>query len=221
MPRGERTPLPDAAVCTCSSFGEGERGASPPPSPFFSAILAAFQPAACDDAEEAWRSHVNQLLCDADGSCAVYTFHVFSSLFKVRRPQTRRGCGLFGEPAGLQLKGLSAGFTRLCPPDILQCPLTSSFLLLNLHLLRLALWRRCARGFRPPCCAPRSPTLVFTGIISARQAARTSGPQGGTSAKPSLHLFFPLRPLLYPFNSLCFSLPFIFPHHGVLQHASL
>ncbi|XP_041849768.1 protein furry homolog isoform X2 [Melanotaenia boesemani] len=54
---------------------------SPPPSPFFSAILAAFQPAICDDAEEAWRSHINQLVSDSDGSCAVYTFQVFSSLF--------------------------------------------------------------------------------------------------------------------------------------------
>lgn len=67
------------------SFGDVDRSASPPPSPFFSAILAAFQPAACDDAEEAWRSHINQLMCDSDGSCAVYTFHVFSSLFKVRK----------------------------------------------------------------------------------------------------------------------------------------
>ncbi|NXT76293.1 FRY protein, partial [Zapornia atra] len=65
-----------------ASFGDVDRNASPPPSPFFSAILAAFQPAACDDAEEAWRSHINQLMCDSDGSCAVYTFHVFSSLFK-------------------------------------------------------------------------------------------------------------------------------------------
>uniref|UniRef100_A0A8B9R890 FRY microtubule binding protein n=2 Tax=Anas platyrhynchos TaxID=8839 RepID=A0A8B9R890_ANAPL len=65
-----------------TSFGDVDRNASPPPSPFFSAILAAFQPAACDDAEEAWRSHINQLMCDSDGSCAVYTFHVFSSLFK-------------------------------------------------------------------------------------------------------------------------------------------
>ncbi|XP_035289860.1 protein furry homolog isoform X4 [Anguilla anguilla] len=55
---------------------------SPPPSPFFSAILAAFQPAACDDAEEAWRCHLSQLVSDSDGSCAVYTFHVFSSLFQ-------------------------------------------------------------------------------------------------------------------------------------------
>lgn len=68
---------------TLASFGDGDRGVSPPPSPFFSAILAAFQPTACDDAEEAWRSHLNQLMCDSDGSCAVYTFHVFSSLFKV------------------------------------------------------------------------------------------------------------------------------------------
>lgn len=67
------------------SFGDVGRNASPPPSPFFSAILAAFQPAACDDAEEAWRSHINQLMGDSDGSCAVYTFHVFSSLFKVRK----------------------------------------------------------------------------------------------------------------------------------------
>lgn len=66
------------------SFGDGDRITPPPPSPFFSAILAAFQPTACDDAEEAWRSHINQLMSDSDGSCAVYTFHVFSSLFKVR-----------------------------------------------------------------------------------------------------------------------------------------
>lgn len=70
-------------------FGEEENNelqecrSSPPPLPFFSAILAAFQPAVCDDAEEAWRSHVSQLVADSDGSCAVYTFHVFSSLFQV------------------------------------------------------------------------------------------------------------------------------------------
>lgn len=63
-----------------------ESCSSPPPLPFFSAILAAFQPAACDDAEEAWRSHINQLVCDSDGSCAVYTFQVFSSLFQVPLP---------------------------------------------------------------------------------------------------------------------------------------
>uniref|UniRef100_A0A672FAD3 Furry homolog b (Drosophila) n=1 Tax=Salarias fasciatus TaxID=181472 RepID=A0A672FAD3_SALFA len=57
-------------------------GFPPPPSPFFSAILAAFQPTVCDDAEEAWRCHINQLVMDSDGSCAVYTFQVFSSLFK-------------------------------------------------------------------------------------------------------------------------------------------
>uniref|UniRef100_A0A3Q2E335 Furry homolog a (Drosophila) n=1 Tax=Cyprinodon variegatus TaxID=28743 RepID=A0A3Q2E335_CYPVA len=59
-----------------------ELRSSPPPSPFFSAILAAFQPKVCDDAEEAWRSHINQLVSDSDGSCAVYTFQVFSSLFQ-------------------------------------------------------------------------------------------------------------------------------------------
>ncbi|KAF3840941.1 hypothetical protein F7725_006803, partial [Dissostichus mawsoni] len=57
-------------------------GFPPPPSPFFSAILAAFQPTVCDDAEDAWRCHINQLVTDSDGSCAVHTFQVFSSLFK-------------------------------------------------------------------------------------------------------------------------------------------
>ncbi|NWW52546.1 FRYL protein, partial [Pedionomus torquatus] len=55
---------------------------SPPPSPFLSAILAAFQPVVYDDEEQAWRCHVNQMLSDTDGSCAVYTFHVFSRLFQ-------------------------------------------------------------------------------------------------------------------------------------------
>eukprot|EP00069_Balaena_mysticetus_P011040 bmy_21038T0 len=95
---------------TLASFGEGERGVSPPPSPFFSAILAAFQPAACDDAEEAWRSHVNQLLCDSDGSCAVYTFHVFSSLFKNIQ---KRFCFLTCDAAsylGDNLRGIGSKF---------------------------------------------------------------------------------------------------------------
>ncbi|XP_029606709.1 protein furry homolog-like isoform X4 [Salmo trutta] len=62
--------------------GFSEIQASPPPSPFLSAILAAFQPVAYDDEEDAWRCHVNQMLSDTDGSSAVYTFHVFSRLFK-------------------------------------------------------------------------------------------------------------------------------------------
>lgn len=65
-----------------------ESRSSPPPSPFFSAILAAFQPTVCDDAEEAWRNHLNQLVADSDGSCAVYTFQVFSSLFQVTHRDT-------------------------------------------------------------------------------------------------------------------------------------
>ncbi|XP_054884165.1 protein furry homolog isoform X5 [Poeciliopsis prolifica] len=74
--------------CSLPSLPEEEKddmlgsGSSPPPSPFFSAILAAFQPTVCDNAEEAWRSHLNQLVSDSDGSCAVYTFQVFSSLFQ-------------------------------------------------------------------------------------------------------------------------------------------
>ncbi|XP_069712145.1 protein furry homolog-like isoform X3 [Phaenicophaeus curvirostris] len=62
--------------------GFAEVQTSPPPSPFLSAILAAFQPVAYDDEEQAWRCHVNQMLSDTDGSCAVYTFHVFSRLFQ-------------------------------------------------------------------------------------------------------------------------------------------
>uniref|UniRef100_A0A8B9L1T8 Furry homolog, like n=1 Tax=Astyanax mexicanus TaxID=7994 RepID=A0A8B9L1T8_ASTMX len=62
--------------------GFPELQGSPPPSPFLSAILAAFQPIAYDDEEDAWRCHVNQMLSDTDGSCAVYTFHVFSRLFQ-------------------------------------------------------------------------------------------------------------------------------------------
>ncbi|XP_063191285.1 protein furry homolog-like isoform X6 [Chroicocephalus ridibundus] len=62
--------------------GFSEVQTSPPPSPFLSAILAAFQPVAYDDEEQAWRCHVNQMLSDTDGSCAVYTFHVFSRLFQ-------------------------------------------------------------------------------------------------------------------------------------------
>lgn len=73
----------------CFSQDEGDADgfpeiqASPPPSPFLSAILAAFQPVAYDNDEDAWRCHVNQMLSDTDGSSAVYTFHVFSRLFQV------------------------------------------------------------------------------------------------------------------------------------------
>eukprot|EP00063_Salmo_salar_P003577 XP_013978412.1 PREDICTED: protein furry homolog-like isoform X4 [Salmo salar] len=74
--------------CACMIQDEGDQDgfpeiqASPPPSPFLSAILAAFQPVAYEDEEDAWRVHVNQMLSDTDGSSAVYTFHVFSRLFK-------------------------------------------------------------------------------------------------------------------------------------------
>ncbi|KAL7981768.1 hypothetical protein Chor_000825 [Crotalus horridus] len=75
-------------ICFACSQDEEQDGfpevqTSPPPSPFLSAILAAFQPQTYDDEEEAWRCHVNQLLTDTDGSSAVYTFHVFSRLFQV------------------------------------------------------------------------------------------------------------------------------------------
>uniref|UniRef100_A0A665VLN6 Furry homolog a (Drosophila) n=1 Tax=Echeneis naucrates TaxID=173247 RepID=A0A665VLN6_ECHNA len=89
-----------------------ESRSSPPPSPFFSAILAAFQPAACDDAEEAWRSHINQFVSDSDGSCAVYTFHVFSTLFQ--SIQTKF-CSLTCDAVsylGDGLRGLGSKFLR-------------------------------------------------------------------------------------------------------------
>lgn len=83
----EASCIPRGSVEQCNQAEEEreyglESHSSPPPSPFFSAILAAFQPAVCDDAEEAWRRHLSQLLSDTDGSCAVYTFHVFASLFQ-------------------------------------------------------------------------------------------------------------------------------------------
>uniref|UniRef100_A0A671P224 Furry homolog a (Drosophila) n=1 Tax=Sinocyclocheilus anshuiensis TaxID=1608454 RepID=A0A671P224_9TELE len=84
-----------------------ESCSSPPPSPFFSAILAAFQPTVCDDAEEAWRNHLNQLVADSDGSCAVYTFQVFSSLFQF--------CTLTCDAAGYLgdgFRGIGAKFVR-------------------------------------------------------------------------------------------------------------
>uniref|UniRef100_A0A3B3T569 FRY microtubule binding protein n=1 Tax=Paramormyrops kingsleyae TaxID=1676925 RepID=A0A3B3T569_9TELE len=83
---------------------------SPPPSPFFSAILAAFQPAACDDVEEAWRCHISRLVSDSDGSCAVYTFHVFSSLFQNIQNKfcslTRDAAGYLGD----SLRGIGSKF---------------------------------------------------------------------------------------------------------------
>lgn len=87
-PEPERSEMDLNPNClTGYSFGEDrddldDLGFPPPPSPFFSAILAAFQPTVCDDAEEAWRTHINQLVCDSDGSCAVYTFRIFYSLFQ-------------------------------------------------------------------------------------------------------------------------------------------
>uniref|UniRef100_A0A8C1ICQ0 Furry homolog b (Drosophila) n=1 Tax=Cyprinus carpio TaxID=7962 RepID=A0A8C1ICQ0_CYPCA len=98
-------------------FGEDqddldELGFPPPPSPFFSAILAAFQPMVCDDAEEAWRSHINQLLCDTDGSCAVYTFHIFSTMFQNIQ---NKFCSLTSNAAsylGDGLRGIGSKFVQ-------------------------------------------------------------------------------------------------------------
>ncbi|KAG2465417.1 FRYL protein, partial [Polypterus senegalus] len=84
----ERCEEEEADFSGLSSQDEGDQEnfpevhTSPPPSPFLSAILAAFQPVSYDDEEDAWRCHVNQMLSDTDGSCAVYTFHVFSKLFQ-------------------------------------------------------------------------------------------------------------------------------------------
>uniref|UniRef100_A0A8C2I2H6 Furry homolog b (Drosophila) n=1 Tax=Cyprinus carpio TaxID=7962 RepID=A0A8C2I2H6_CYPCA len=89
-----------------------ELGFPPPPSPFFSAILAAFQPMAFDDAEEAWRSHINQLLCDTDGSCAVYTFHIFSTMFQNIQ---NKFCSLTSNAAsylGDGLRGIGSKFVQ-------------------------------------------------------------------------------------------------------------
>ncbi|CAJ1059965.1 protein furry homolog-like isoform X9 [Xyrichtys novacula] len=92
----ERCEEEEADFSGMSSQDEGDADcfpeiqASPPPSPFLSAILAAFQPVAYDNEEDAWRCHVNQMLSDTDGSSAVYTFHVFSRLFQ--SIQRKFGC---------------------------------------------------------------------------------------------------------------------------------
>ncbi|XP_077964900.1 protein furry homolog-like isoform X6 [Gasterosteus aculeatus] len=92
----ERCEEEEADFSSMSSQDEGDADcfpeiqASPPPSPFLSAILAAFQPVAYDDEEDAWRCHVNHMLSDTDGSSAVYTFHVFSRLFQ--NIQRKFGC---------------------------------------------------------------------------------------------------------------------------------
>uniref|UniRef100_A0A8C5MCH2 FRY like transcription coactivator n=1 Tax=Leptobrachium leishanense TaxID=445787 RepID=A0A8C5MCH2_9ANUR len=84
----ERCEEEEADFSDLSSQEEGDHDcfaevhSSPPPSPFLSAILAAFQPVAYEDEEDAWRCHVNQMLSESDGSCAAQTFHVFSRLFK-------------------------------------------------------------------------------------------------------------------------------------------
>uniref|UniRef100_A0A672P7Y5 FRY microtubule binding protein n=1 Tax=Sinocyclocheilus grahami TaxID=75366 RepID=A0A672P7Y5_SINGR len=110
------TSLPDDHIMPYH-FGEDrddldELGFPPPPSPFFSAILAAFQPTVCDDAEEAWRSHINQLLCDTDGSCAVYTFHIFSTMFQNIQ---NKFCSLTSDAAsylGDGLRGIGSKFVQ-------------------------------------------------------------------------------------------------------------
>nr|XP_044986313.1 protein furry homolog-like isoform X3 [Jaculus jaculus] len=103
----ERCEEEEADFSGLSSEDEDERAASPgaraspPPSPFLSAIMAAFQPAACGDAEAAWRCHVSQTLCDADGSSAVLTFPVFSRLFQTIQRKfgeiTNEAVGFLGE----------------------------------------------------------------------------------------------------------------------------
>ncbi|MGH0138659.1 UNVERIFIED_CONTAM: hypothetical protein FKN15_031915 [Acipenser sinensis] len=85
----ERCEEEEADFSGFSSQDEGDQEGfpevqtSPPPSPFLSAILAAFQPVSYDNEEDAWRCHVNQMLSDTDGSCVVNTFHVFSRLFQL------------------------------------------------------------------------------------------------------------------------------------------
>uniref|UniRef100_A0A8C4M9V5 FRY like transcription coactivator n=1 Tax=Equus asinus asinus TaxID=83772 RepID=A0A8C4M9V5_EQUAS len=78
----EETEVPEPLAPESYPESICEEDTSPLPSPFLSAIIAAFQPVAYDDEEEAWRCHVNQMLSDTDGSCAVFTFHVFSRLFQ-------------------------------------------------------------------------------------------------------------------------------------------
>ena len=204
-----RMPFLTLSSAFFSSFGEGERGVSPPPSPFFSAILAAFQPTACDDAEEAWRSHINQLMCDSDGSCAVYTFHVFSSLFKVCCPQSSTVASSSGSQLPRPERG-SAGFT-----------LYFFLSFLWLHPFFHSSWRHCAQWFRALGCDPHWPL---------RRSLASSGP--GRQPGPQDHRGY-LQPSPFSISSfhsdLCctssffvaFPLSFIPTHHEFLQPAGL
>uniref|UniRef100_A0A672QKH4 Furry homolog, like n=1 Tax=Sinocyclocheilus grahami TaxID=75366 RepID=A0A672QKH4_SINGR len=122
----EATPTPPLLALSISvrSQDEGdadgfpELQASPPPSPFLSAILAAFQPVVYNDEEDAWRCHVNQMLSDSDGSCAVYTFHVFSQLFQVKI----RVCELRFLGEGLQRMGNQFLSSLEVMTSCSQCP---------------------------------------------------------------------------------------------------
>ncbi|XP_057694873.1 protein furry homolog isoform X1 [Corythoichthys intestinalis] len=97
----------------------------PPPSPFFSAILAAFQPAVCDDAEGTWRAHLGQLASDSDGSCAVHTFRIFSCLFQsIQRQLSSLTRDAMSYLDG-RLTGLGAKFLRSSEmlSTCVECPL--------------------------------------------------------------------------------------------------
>ncbi|XP_038055333.1 protein furry homolog-like isoform X2 [Patiria miniata] len=54
-----------------------------------------------DEVEEAWRAHVDNVMRDLSGRCAVNTFHVFTQLYKVMQQRfcnlTREACNYLGD----------------------------------------------------------------------------------------------------------------------------
>ncbi|XP_033646304.1 protein furry homolog-like isoform X1 [Asterias rubens] len=54
-----------------------------------------------DEVEEAWRVHVDNVMRDQSGWCAVHTFHVFTQLYKVMQQRfcnlTREACNYLGD----------------------------------------------------------------------------------------------------------------------------
>ena len=63
-----------------------------------------------DEVEEIWRAHVDSILTDASGRCAVNTCHIFTQLYKVMQQRfcnlTREACNYLGD----KLRGIALQF---------------------------------------------------------------------------------------------------------------
>ena len=144
-------------------------------------------------------------MCDSDGSCAVYTFHVFSSLFKVCCLQSSTAASSSGSQLASPGEGKRWDYTTLFP----QFPLTSSFLpFITETLCSVVQAAGTWSSLAPP---------AFIGVLRPRQAFRTTGGIFNQARSPSLLstltsavplpslLLFPY--LLFPLTMNSFNLP--------------